>query len=76
MLQETHNWGAFLFFAGACLLSIVYVFFVVPETSGMSVEQLNQIFEGPWYTAYKRSKSLDIIVASFEGDDEERAEHK
>ena len=33
-----------------------YVFFMVPETSGLSVEELDELFEGSWFNAYKFNK--------------------
>lgn len=56
LLSQTHNWGAFIFFASACFLSLVYVFFMVPELSGLSVEEIDGLFKGPWFNAYKRTK--------------------
>ncbi|CAH0046506.1 unnamed protein product [Clonostachys solani] len=56
ILSSMDNWGAFIFFAGWCLISLVYVFFSVPETAGLSIEQLDTVFRGPWYKAYLSSK--------------------
>ena len=56
LLKKTDNWGAFIFFAAWCFLAIVYVFFVVPEVAGLSVEEIEVLFQGPWFNAYKRSK--------------------
>ncbi|KAB8218455.1 general substrate transporter [Aspergillus novoparasiticus] len=42
-----HTWGAFVLFAGFCLVALVYTFFLVPETSGLSLEEINKIFERP-----------------------------
>lgn len=57
LLKNTDNWGAFIFFAAWCFIAIVYVFLVVPETAGLSVEEIEEVFTGPWFNAYKRSKS-------------------
>lgn len=44
ILSSMNNWGAFIFFAGWCLIiALVYVFFSVPETAGLSVEQLDAV---------------------------------
>jgi hypothetical protein len=56
ILSSMDNWGAFIFFAGWCVISLVYVFFSVPETAGLSIEQLDAVFRGPWYKAYLSSK--------------------
>lgn len=57
------NWGAFIFFAGWCFISLIYVFLMVPETAGYSLEELDRVFEGSWFMAF-RTKSgapVDII---------------
>lgn len=57
------NWGAFIFFAGWCFVSLIYVLLMVPETAGYSLEELDKIFEGSWFMAFrsKRSGQGDII---------------
>lgn len=51
ILAETDNWGAFIFFAGWCLVSFVYVFVMVPETAGQKLENLDELFEGSWFSS-------------------------
>ncbi|CAK7212899.1 hypothetical protein SBRCBS47491_001620 [Sporothrix bragantina] len=58
LLTETHNWGAFLFFASFGAVAFVYVFFMVPETSELSTEEIDRIFQGPWFKAYKTSRLI------------------
>ena len=66
LLEQTHNWGAFIFFAGWCFLSIIYVYLMVPEIAGLSVDEIDGLFRGPWFNAYKRSRKP---VAAIEGQD-------
>jgi hypothetical protein len=75
LLGSTNNWGAFLFFAGFCFLALTYVFFVVPDTTGISVERVEDIFNGPWFTAYKRTNRLDVVESVETGDDGKGLEH-
>ncbi|KAF9630259.1 putative mfs quinate transporter protein [Lasiodiplodia theobromae] len=56
MLSSMHNWGTFLFFAGWCFVALVYVFFAVPETAGLSLEQLDALFEGPFWQMRSKAK--------------------
>ncbi len=56
LLSSTNNWGAFLFFAAWCFIAIVYVYFMVPELAGLSVEEVDDVFTGPWFNAHKRSR--------------------
>ncbi|CAH0033263.1 unnamed protein product [Clonostachys rhizophaga] len=70
MLTNFHNWGGFIFFAGWVFIIFVYVFFMVPEVAGMTVEEIEGVFEGPWFIAYKRNpKVLEGSVSNDQDDD-------
>lgn len=56
LLTQTDNWGAFLFFAGWCFVALIYVFFVVPETAGQGLEDLDALFERPIWQAYRSTQ--------------------
>ncbi|KAK2027523.1 MFS general substrate transporter, partial [Colletotrichum zoysiae] len=58
LLSQTDNWGAFIFFAGWCFLSLIYVYCVVPETSLQSLEQLDELFKGPWWNVSYRATHI------------------
>lgn len=51
LLDETDNWGAFIFFAAWCGIAILYVFLLVPEMAGYTVEEIDRMFTGPWRVA-------------------------
>jgi hypothetical protein len=53
MFASMDKWGAFIFFAAWCLISLIYAFIMVPETSGRSLESMNQLFEHKWYEMRK-----------------------
>lgn len=53
LLEATQRFGAFIFFLSICCVSLIYVFFAMPETSGRSLESMDKLFERPWYTVYK-----------------------
>lgn len=67
ILSSMNNWGAFIFFAGWCFLGLLYTYFIVPEVAGLSVEEIDAIFQGPWYNAFTRSKRGPVIVGLEEG---------
>ena len=67
LLAKTNNWGAFIFFAGWCFIALFYVYLMVPEIAGLSVEEIETIFKGPWFNAYKRSKRSATTIGSIEG---------
>ncbi|KAK5113503.1 hypothetical protein LTR62_003372 [Meristemomyces frigidus] len=43
-LVETTGYGAYVFFAIFCLLSLVWTFIFVPETKGRSLEEMDRVF--------------------------------
>ncbi|CAG8218291.1 unnamed protein product [Penicillium salamii] len=49
LLSGLHQWGAFVLFIGFCALALLYTYFMVPETAGMSLEEINKIFERPLF---------------------------
>lgn len=44
MVQNT-GFGAYVFFAIFCLLSGVWTYFFVPETTGKSLEEMDEVFK-------------------------------
>ncbi|EUC49713.1 hypothetical protein COCMIDRAFT_32930 [Bipolaris oryzae ATCC 44560] len=50
LLAATDRYGAFVFFASICCMSLIYVYFALPETAGRSLESLDKLFQRPWYT--------------------------
>jgi hypothetical protein len=49
MLDAMNQWGAFLFFAVECFLSLVLVWFFLPETAGRTLEEMEELFDRPWW---------------------------
>ncbi|KAM3434860.1 hypothetical protein MY4824_005190 [Beauveria thailandica] len=43
-LVQNTGWGAYLFFAFFCLFSGLWTFFLVPETNGKTLEQMDEVF--------------------------------
>jgi hypothetical protein len=68
ILSSFHQWGAFLFFAAWCLVAIIYTFLMVPEVSGLSVEEIEDIFQGPWFNAYQTARRRRIIEAQHDAE--------
>lgn len=52
LLAVTDHYGAFVFFGSVCAVSLVYVYFAMPETSGRSLESMDKLFDRPWYTVH------------------------
>lgn len=69
LLEETHNWGAFIFFAGWCGIALLYTYLIVPEIAGLSVEEMDVVFTGPWLAArHYRKPDARRDVEDSEGD--------
>ncbi|SCV50316.1 related to quinate transport protein [Fusarium fujikuroi] len=73
ILSSTHNWGAFIFFAGWCLVALIYVFFAVPETAGLPLEHIDALFECPWWQIRSKAKTLHVTTISGSVVDEENS---
>lgn len=70
LLEKTQNWGAFIFFAGWCFVSLFYVYLMIPEIAGLSVEEIDALFKGSWFNAFKRPE-LPALIESVESRDGE-----
>ncbi|KAF2456132.1 MFS transporter [Lineolata rhizophorae] len=44
LIQNTRGFGAYTFFAVWCLVSLLWAYFMVPETKGRSLEDMDQVF--------------------------------
>ena len=61
MLNSMGKWGAFAFFAVWCLIALVYCFIMVPETAGRALENIDALFEHPWYMMRKYAYVKDNL---------------
>jgi hypothetical protein len=39
------GYGTYVFFAAFCALAIIWVYFLVPETNGRTLEQMDAVFQ-------------------------------
>lgn len=49
MIAAMGPWGLFLFWALESFVCLFLVWFFIPETAGYSLEEMHQLFTGPWY---------------------------
>ncbi|KAI4668124.1 uncharacterized protein J4E78_001947 [Alternaria triticimaculans] len=64
-LVQNTGFGAYTFFAVFCALAFVFTFFVVPETSGKTLEEMDQVFKDVSSEAEEQQKARimrDIIA--------------
>ncbi|ORY77054.1 general substrate transporter [Protomyces lactucae-debilis] len=50
--------GTMWFFVVICALGLIYIFFFLPETGGYTLEEMEDIFNFPWWQIGRRSISL------------------
>ncbi|KAH7094719.1 general substrate transporter [Paraphoma chrysanthemicola] len=53
MLAALDKWGAYLFWAIICAVGIVVLGLWAPETKGVPLECMSQLFEPPWYKCWR-----------------------
>ncbi|TEA16070.1 putative quinate permease [Colletotrichum sidae] len=58
MVIAMHSWGPFLLFTLFTTLSTTYCYFAYPETKGLSMEAMDQLFQMPWYKVGKASLAI------------------
>jgi sugar porter (SP) family MFS transporter len=68
MLAALNKWGAYVFWSMICAIGIVVLGLWAPETKGVPLESMGQLFEKPWYMCW-RSKAgpLDLYRSDYEG---------
>ncbi|KAL0929692.1 sugar transporter [Colletotrichum truncatum] len=58
MVITMHSWGPFLLFTLFTTISTTYCYFAYPETKGISMESMDQLFQMPWYKVGKSSLAI------------------
>lgn len=76
LMAATDRYGAFVFFLSICTISLVYVYFAMPETAGRSLESMDKLFDRPWYSVHKIAYPTadDMRVELRDEDDTKQAE--
>ncbi|KAG5659680.1 hypothetical protein KAF25_002239 [Fusarium avenaceum] len=69
ILTSFNQWGAFVFFGAWCAVAIVYTYLMIPEIAGLSVEEIEDLFRGPWFNAHKRTKQIIVQGIVEEGNE-------
>jgi sugar porter (SP) family MFS transporter len=68
MFQSLDIWGAYVFWAVVCAVGLVVLGLWAPETKGVPMERMAELFSGPWYMGWKAK--VDLHASS----DEENAD--
>ncbi|THY27093.1 putative MFS monosaccharide transporter [Aureobasidium pullulans] len=72
---EASQFGAFIFFGCMCVLAALWVYFMLPETKGLTLEEMDELFGDAGFAqadlALKQRIEKDIgLTALLYGDDE------
>ncbi|GJN90869.1 hypothetical protein Rhopal_003883-T1 [Rhodotorula paludigena] len=59
LLVAGNRYGAFIFFAAICIISIVFAWFCVPETAGRSLEGMDKLFAVPLHKVHRYAYPTD-----------------
>ncbi|KAH8174608.1 sugar transporter domain-containing protein [Sarocladium implicatum] len=53
MFESLDVWGAYVFWACICAIGMVLLGLMAPETKGIPMERMHELFEHPWYMLWK-----------------------
>ncbi|ODH16885.1 hypothetical protein ACO22_06327 [Paracoccidioides brasiliensis] len=69
MLLDTamKPYGTFFFFAAVTLMGLAWMWFFLPETTGKSLEAMDEMFSFPWYTIGRKGAKLTAGSGHAEG---------
>jgi hypothetical protein len=70
-MLETIGYGTYLFFAGFASIAFVFTWFVIPETKGKSLEEMDSVFSDT--TAHQEKTRLYNIAQSLGLEEAENA---
>ncbi|KAJ4245994.1 hypothetical protein NW762_013738 [Fusarium torreyae] len=58
MVIAMHSWGPFLLFTLFTTVMTIYCYFAYPETKGLSMEYMDELFKMPWYKVGRGSHAV------------------
>jgi hypothetical protein len=61
MFVSLHNWGAYLFWAAICFVGLIVLGIWMPETKGVPIERMGELFDGPWYLRWRARIKQDEV---------------
>jgi sugar porter (SP) family MFS transporter len=71
MFQSLDIWGAYVFWACVCAVGLVVLGLWAPETKGVPMERMAELFSGPWYMGWRaqvRSGDEAMLETCSSGD--------
>ena len=64
MFESLDIWGAYVFWACVCAVGLVVLALWAPETKGVPMERMDELFEAPWYKTWRARVSSERPAAS------------
>lgn len=61
MFVTLNVWGAYVFWASVCAVGLVVLGLWAPETNGVPMEKMTELFDGPWYMGWQARKRLGSL---------------
>lgn len=59
MFVNLHIWGTYCFYAVFCAIGLVLLGLWAPETNGVPMERMDELFSGHWWLGWKAKVDLD-----------------
>ncbi|KFG87184.1 putative MFS quinate transporter [Metarhizium anisopliae] len=59
MFRNLDVWGAYVFWALVCFIGLIVLGIWAPETKGVPLERMGELFEGPWYKTWKAKVNMN-----------------
>ncbi|OAA47899.1 Sugar/inositol transporter [Metarhizium rileyi] len=59
MFRHLDVWGAYVFWAIICFIGLIVLGIWAPETKGVPLERMGELFEGPWYKTWKAKVDMN-----------------
>lgn len=53
MFVSLKIWGAYIFWASICAVGLLLLGLWAPETKGVPMERMDELFSGPWYSGWR-----------------------
>ncbi|KAG5913365.1 hypothetical protein E4U42_001242 [Claviceps africana] len=72
LFQAFNIWGAYVFWALVCLIGLLVLGVWAPETRGVPLERMDELFEGSWYTCWKAKIGHSGVAESLRTSDNTR----
>ncbi|OAL01646.1 general substrate transporter [Phaeosphaeriaceae sp. SRC1lsM3a] len=67
MLAALDKWGAYVFWSMICAIGIVVLGLWAPETKGVPLECMAQLFDHPWYKCWRsKADQTDMYHSSYD----------